>query len=201
MTDRYAVLGWGSLLWDLDDLEPKVTGDWHMLAGPALPMEFARVSPKRKMGLVLCLDADQGHPCPTHAIASVRESLAEVVEDLAARERTGTDQIGGVCLATGDRQGREDIAATIADWCGRAGWKGAVWTDLKTNYAERLGTGFSIPHATAYLRGLTGESLDEAVRYIHNAPATTDTPLRRTLATDPWWQAEVARISALAPGG
>ena len=41
MTDRYAVLGWGSLLWDLDDLAPKVTGDWHMLAGPALPMEFA----------------------------------------------------------------------------------------------------------------------------------------------------------------
>ena len=36
----YAILGWGSLLWDLDDLSPHVRGPWRVCAGPALPMEF-----------------------------------------------------------------------------------------------------------------------------------------------------------------
>jgi hypothetical protein len=34
-------------------------------------MEFSRISPKRAMGLVVCLDPAAGVPCPTHAIGSV----------------------------------------------------------------------------------------------------------------------------------
>jgi hypothetical protein len=44
------------------------------------------------------------------------------------------------------------------------------------------------------LRCLTGDSLDEAVRYIENAPAATDTPLRRALSADDWWRAEARRL-------
>jgi hypothetical protein len=44
-----------------------------------------------------------------------------------------------------------------------------------------------------YLRGLEGESLAAAVEYINRAPATTDTPLRRALAVDPWWQSMSAQ--------
>lgn len=194
MQGTYAVIGWGSLIWDLDDLAPKVQGPWQMRTGPRLPMEFARISPKRKMGLALCLDAGLGTPCTTHAIASVRKGLAAVVEDLAARERTVAHHIGGVCLATGQMQGRDAIAGIVRDWCHAAGWSGAVWTDLTTNYAETRARDFSVEDAVAYLRSLDGESLDEAVRYIHNAPAETDTPLRRRLAADPWWQQAVAAL-------
>jgi hypothetical protein len=59
-----------------------------------------------------------------------------------------------------------------------------------------LGEAFSIERGAAYLRTLAGESLDEAVRYIENAPATTDTPLRRRLGADPWWQAQAVRLTA-----
>lgn len=194
MKGHYAVLGWGSLIWDLDDLAAHVTGPWHMAAGPMLPMEFTRVSPKRKMGLAVCLDHRDGTPCPTHAIASRRHGLTDAVADLAARERTTPDHIGGVCLGTETRQGRSEIADMVAEWCHATSWQGAVWTDLQTNYFEALGTAFSVPHAMDYLRTLAGDSLDEAVRYIENAPPATDTPLRRALALDLWWQGEAARI-------
>ncbi|MEM7745882.1 MAG: hypothetical protein AAF409_19450 [Pseudomonadota bacterium] len=194
MSAGYAVLGWGSLIWDLDDLAPKVSLPWHMRSGPHLPMEFTRISPKRKMGLAVCLDLDHGVDCPTHAIASRRSSLSEVISDLAARERAPLEMIGGVCLTTGERQGREGIAAIVAEWCGDAGWAGAVWTDLQSNYAEMSGHPFSVAAAIAYLKTLDGESLEEAVRYLALAPAETRTPLRDQLAQDRWWIEQVDRL-------
>lgn len=191
----YAILGWGSLLWDLENLTPHVTGLWQRRAGPALPMEFTRISPKRRMGLVVCLDSRHGVACPTHAIASVRDSIHGATDDLARRERAPVECIGAVCLASGHRNGSNPrVVALVADWCARTGWQGAVWTDLAPNFAEHRGADFTIPRALDYLRTLTGESLDEAVRYIENAPPDTDTPLRRTLAGDAWWQGEAVRL-------
>lgn len=195
---RYAVLGWGSLIWDLENLAPFVHLPWAMGAGPRLPMEFSRISAKRKMGLVVCLDPDVGVPCPTHAIASVRATLDEAIGDLAARERAPRPSIGGVCLATGAAQGRPAIVDTVRDWCRETGCAGAVWTDLLPNYLDVAGHPFSIDGGIAYLRTLAGENLDEAVRYIENAPAATDTPLRRRLAGEAWWRAEARRVDLAA---
>lgn len=195
MKSRYAVLGWGSLIWDLDNLAPFVSLPWHMNSGPALPMEFTRISPKRKMGLAVCLDPDHGAPCPTHAIASSRFELPDAIADLAARERAPLERIGGVCLRSGTAQGRSFVVDTVRVWCQQAGWSGAVWTDLTTNYQDMRGAPFSIPDAIAYLRTLGGDSLDEAVRYIENAPTGTATPLRAALAQDGWWQQQARRLA------
>jgi hypothetical protein len=92
---RIAILGWGSLIWDLDDLAPNVEGPWSMRAGPRLPMEFSRVSPKRLMGLVVALDPLDGVACPTHAIRSRRTRLADAIADLAARERAPASASAG----------------------------------------------------------------------------------------------------------
>lgn len=192
----YAILGWGSLIWDLDDLAPHVRGDWSMGAGPALPMEFTRVSPKRKLGLVVCLDAVHGDGCATHAIASAKDNIGAVVIDLARRERAPRERIGAVCLASDHASGASpEIVDSVRRWCVDRGWTGAVWTDLPSNFEDHLGEGFSIARAISYLRGLTGDSRDEAVRYIENAPAATDTPLRRALAAEAWWLAEARRLA------
>ncbi len=186
-----AILGWGSLLWDLDDLAPKVEGPWALRAGPRLPMEFSRISPKRRMGLTLALDPAMGAPCATHAIRSRRAELAAARADLAARERAPLDRIGWA-----DAEGFESrlpaVAGVIAAWCAASGWAGAVWTDLEPNFAEHAGTEFSVPNAMGWLRGLKHDSLAEAHRYIRNAPATVRTPLRRALVGDPWWRATTA---------
>ena len=63
------------------------------------------------------------------------------------------------------------------------GAAGAVWTDLDGNFEN-----FTVARGIAYLKSLTGESLAAAEEYINCAPIATDTPLRRALARDPWWQ-------------
>ncbi|MEO0679999.1 MAG: hypothetical protein AAF192_06255 [Pseudomonadota bacterium] len=198
MRDRVFIIGWGSLIWDLDDLAPKVEGAWRMGAGPRVPLEFSRVSVKRRMGLAVCIDVDHGAPCPTHVIASRRDDPFAAREDLAARERAPTARIGVWCARS--RRGDGRSAELVAAWCEGVGAAGAVWTDLTANYAEHHPQGFSLDHAEAYLAGLRGESRDEAVRYIENAPAGTDTPLRRRLAARAWWRAEAARVAALDAG-
>ncbi len=193
--EGYAILGWGSLIWDLDNLAPHVRGGWEMGGGPVLPMEFTRVSPKRKMGLVVCLDAVHGVGCATSAIASAKGEIGAVVADLAARERAPEERIGAVCRVSGHRQGSSaEVARLVGDWCEGRGLAGVVWTDLPSNFTEHLGDGFTISRALSYLRTLTGESLEESVRYIENAPATTDTPLRRALGADGWWLGEARRL-------
>jgi len=195
MTNGYAIIGWGSLIWDLENLTPHVRGDWAMGGGPVLPMEFTRVSQKRIGALAVCLDDLHGVGCVTNAIASVRDEFGAVVTDLARRERAPEEHIGAVCLVGGRTIGASpEVVDGVRQWCVVAGWSGAVWTDLPSNFEDHLGEGFSVPRAMAYLRRLSGASLDEAVRYIENAPAATDTPLRRALAGDDWWCRESRRL-------
>ncbi|MEO1457449.1 MAG: hypothetical protein AAFV49_07755, partial [Pseudomonadota bacterium] len=110
--------------------------------------------------------------------------------------RAPTARIGVWCARS--RRGDGRSAELVAAWCEGVGAAGAVWTDLTANYAEHHPQGFSLDHAEAYLAGLRGESRDEAVRYIAQAPRATDTPLRRHLEAADWWRAELRRL-ALAP--
>ena len=154
-----------------------------------MPMEFSRVSPKRKMGLAVVLDAHNGVDCPTHAVPSVREDIHSVAEDLRARERAkGIEFIGAYCVSTGFRRSHHpEVLDRVEVWCDETGALGAVWTDLPANFSEHVGEAFSIEAAQRYLRTLRGESLAEAVRYIDNAPVETQTPLRTHLENDEWW--------------
>lgn len=196
LAGRIAVIGWGSLIWDLDDLAPKVEGAWLMRAGPVLPFEFSRISPKRKLALAVCLDADCGAPCPTNAILSHRDDIHQAAEDLRARERApAVERIGAFCARTGFRRSRiAAVGAAAADWCRATGAAGAVWTDLESNFEEVKGALFSVAAGVAYLQTLEGESLGEAVRYIENAPEATRTPLREALATNSWWREQAAQL-------
>ncbi len=161
-----------------------------MAAGPPIPVEFARVSLKRKRALTLVTEPDHGADCVTHVIESVRDDIHAAAEDLRARERAPNgDLIGVVCMESGYvRASSTRIAERIADWCRRTGSGGAVWTDLNRNFHEETGGPFSLEAAVAYLKALDEEGLAEAHQYIENAPEETDTPLRRHLATDPWWR-------------
>ena len=185
---RIAILGWGSLLWDPDTLAPHVTGGWLHRHGPRLPMEFSRVSPKRKMGLVLCLDPQAGASCATHAIRSTRPALEDTIADLARREHAPGHRIGWAEAGGEGRSRLPQIVQLASHWCAQSGWDAAVWTDLEPNFIDHTGSAFNVAAGIAYLQALTGDSLHEAHRYIRNAPATTRTPLRRALARDPWWR-------------
>jgi len=182
-----AIIGWGSLIWDLEILTPHTVGGWQMAAGPRLPMEFSRVSPKRKLGLAVCLDPVAGVACQTHVIRSARGGIAAAIEDLRARERAPEGLIGA--YHADFQHGRmPEVVSLVQAWCADMGWDGAVWTDLEPNFEANTGRGFSVEEGIAYLKTLRGESLEEAYNYIENAPVHTATPLRAALAADSWWQ-------------
>ncbi|MEM8821705.1 MAG: hypothetical protein AAGE90_19630 [Pseudomonadota bacterium] len=192
---RFAIIGWGSLIWDMDGLERHVTGDWAMGAGPALPLEFSRVSAKRLGGLAVCIDPEHGVDCPSHVIASRRGCLLRAAVDLARRERAPIRRIGIAWPRHGMlRSHVPGIGERFAAWCEASGWEGAVWTDLDRNFEAEKREPFGVPAAERHLAGLTGASRVEAVRYIEEAPRATDTPLRRHLAAQPWWQAAVREV-------
>ncbi|MDH3740979.1 MAG: hypothetical protein OER56_05220 [Hyphomicrobiales bacterium] len=184
---KIAVIGYGSLIWDLDDLEPKVNGAWQRSTGPAMPVEFARVSPKRKQALVLVIHQGVPAPSATSYIMSNRTSLEQAIEDLAARERTDLDHIGHATRGGKSFSRNEGVAETAGQWLDDTGLDAAVWTDLDGNFDDHTGDAFSHEAGLTYLRTLTGQSLFEAWQYISYAPAETDTPFRRFLSTDSWW--------------
>ena len=71
---------------------------------------------------------------------------------------------------------------------GETGYSAAVWTDLNGNFKDETGVPFSHEQASSYLQNLPAESLHEAWRYITYAPAETNTPFRRYLSGQDWWQ-------------
>ena len=185
---KIAVIGFGSLLWDLDDLAPKVLGEWKMYEGPILPLEFSLVSRKRHYALALVIDYGDGAPCPTCVIDSVRSEIGAAIVDLANRERMEPTNIGFVDRNTGaSHSHREETRNTFWNWIEDSTYDGAVWTDGERNFEALTGRAFSLKTAQDHLRSLQGISLEEARRYIRNAPARVETPLRRALEGAPWW--------------
>ena len=185
---KIAVIGFGSLLWDLDDLAPKVSGEWKMYEGPILPLEFSLVSRKRHYALALVIDYEDGAPCPTCVIDSVRSEIGAAIVDLANRERMEPTNIGFVDRNTGaSHSHREETRNTFWNWIEDSTYDGAVWTDGERNFEALTGRAFSLKTAQDHLRSLQGISLEEARRYIRNAPARVETPLRRALEGAPWW--------------
>lgn len=190
-----AIIGYGSLIWDLDDLARKVVGGWHMGAGPAMPVEFSRVSPKRKRALALVIENDLAEHSRTSYIASSRSNLSDAMVDLAARERTQLQHIGWATQSGNAKSCNDVVAQSVVEWLAATGHEAAVWTDLNGNFLDHTGEPFSHDRASQYLQTLPGESLLEAWRYITFAPVETDTPFRRYLTRQGWWMSLANRFA------
>lgn len=182
-----AIIGWGSLIWDLEILESQVDPRWQRGAGPVLPLEFSRVSPKRKKALALIVDPDHGTACATSLVVSKRRALEDAVSDLAARERAPLERIGYASRSGHWQSNVTGLQDHMEEWLIETGYAGAVWTDLPGNFHEETGAPFSISAAMSYLQALQGPSKLEAKRYIELAPEETMTALRQALMEEPWW--------------
>ena len=188
-TGRFVIIGFGSLLWDLDVLKPHVAGKWDYYNGPNLPLEFSLISEKRRQALALVIDGEHGMECPTSVIISKRIHLSEVVIDLAEREKTLTENIGFYRSDSNLGHSRStSIIERIRNWLEPNPWLGVAWTDSVSNFKCKTDIEFSVPAALQYLRSLPEKSLIEAKRYVENAPSRVDTQLRRALVEESWWK-------------
>ncbi|HFC05315.1 MAG TPA: hypothetical protein ENJ55_06385 [Rhizobiales bacterium] len=190
---RIAIIGYGSLVWDLENLAPHVRGNWQLGAGPAMPVEFSRISPKRKNALVLVIDETLDHRCKTSVMESNRQKVEHAITDLAARERCPADMIG---YLTTDGTFHHPMECA-ARWLEKSDYDAVLWTALPGNFTSELQKPFTHRNGREYLKSLSDLSIGEAWRYIEFAPEVTDTPFRRFLATDPFWQSLDYRETAL----
>jgi len=179
---RIAIFGWGSLIWDPRELPRE--GVWQE-GGPVLSVEFSRISSDGRLTLVI--DAENGAPAPTRFVQSPRVDLDDAISDLKLREGTSTRHIGYLNLRHGKQACRiQEVAAAVRDWANANGFDAVVWTDLGPNYQEERGIPFSVEAAEAYLRGLPKTLANRARKYIQNAPAEVNTPLRQRLRESGW---------------
>jgi hypothetical protein len=183
---RIAILGWGSLLWDRDEAGREFDehhGPWWC-TGPTLPLEFSHASQKRGGALTLVIDP-RGTPTTVAWCVSGRSTMQEAVSDLARREATRTariSQIDDVASRCSD-----PVAATVAAWAKtKRRLHSVIWTGLEGEF-ERDARPFPVEAALRYLRGLR-EGKAGAAEYFRRAPSFVQTPLRRAVEREPWFQ-------------
>jgi hypothetical protein len=179
MTQRVAILGWGSLIWAPKELAFDRNLGWQR-RGPVLPIEFSRMS--RRGRLTLVIDERNGVRVPTRYAASSLTSLDLAVANLAKREEVSDNRAIGYVEA-GNAMGRSRTAwilQPISNWAAGLGFTHVVWTDLGPK------PGYSIDWAIRYLESLRGEILRDAREYFLRAPEEVETPLRAALRERGW---------------
>ena len=176
-----AILGWGSLIWDPQELPHY--GPWKT-GGPRLPLEFSRVSSDGRLTLVI---DPSGPQLPTRFALSPRTDISDAVEDLRKREGAARQHIGFLIAATGSNSRQTfsrqiDVNELVKNWCVSQQVDGCVWTALPSNFCEEINLEFSPDNAVVYLERLGKTNREKALRYFRNAPAEVDTPLRRKVS-------------------
>jgi hypothetical protein len=174
-----AILAWGSLIWNPGSLH--IEGGWRP-GGPALPIEFSRISNNGRLTLVI--DEQCGVPVPTRFALSAFTDAEAAIRDLQVRE--GAPTVKGIGLI--DRSGmrcnghalKSHALATeqIRQWSQQNEIQTVIWTAIGPRFIERTGSPFSVDAAIRYLASLTEPTKAMALEYIRNAPEDVLTPVR-----------------------
>lgn len=182
-----AILGWGSLIWDYRPDFDRYRNEWD-LDGPALPIEFMRVSKSRANALTLVLNLAHGHLCRVAYTTSKRSDPADAISDLRLREGTTLRNIGYFYADGSRQQSRNDrILSAISAWAKSRMIDAVAWTDLDSNFEEQAHTPFSVAAASTYLETLNEAGKAAAYEYISKAPAFVNTPIRRAAQSSAWF--------------
>lgn len=185
---KIAFLGWGSLVWDSQEL--KITGDWHE-DGPPIPIEFRRLSNRGRITLVLYPKAEDVQTLWVHAEFT---KLSMAIENLCDREcipKTSVDRIGFAITGGRSRcRAAPGVLGRIQGWGKDKGLDAAVWTDLPENpdkFKEKTGMELNDNNIIEYLKSLEGETLEKAKEYVQKAPKQIGTKLRRRIHQELKW--------------
>lgn len=172
---KIAILAWGSLQWDKRGLE--IHEPWNE-GGVILPIEFARISKDGRLTLVITVD--HGTELETYWALSKYLSIEDAIENLRKREGTNLKGIGYLNLENNlySSNFSESLINKVKEWATSKSIDAVIWTDLKSNFFEKLNQQFTYENALDYLTKLEGELKIKAYEYIKKAPSLTQTELR-----------------------
>ena len=184
---KIAILGWGSLLWEGGGKFDEHHEPWQF-DGPSLELEFSRVSESRAGALTLVIDPENGVPITVAYCLSTRSEPDDAICDLRHREGTTRRNIGVANLSTGTAEGwNNESCSAILTWAIEKKIDVVVWTDLGSNFHQKVGQRFSAQSAIYYLQGLNSNGKAKAAEYVRRAPEFIKTPLRQALEGTPWF--------------
>lgn len=181
---KIACLGWGSLLWDPQDL--LIDKQWN-INGPMLPIEFCRQSGNGRLTLVIDQDSE---PIKVLWSLMITRDLELAIESLRAREGIPKgrreDYIG--VLRTDEATGADSIKNVLIQWLQEVGLDAVIWTNLPSKFNEVNDKKPSKEEAVAYLQGLEGDTRAFAEEYIRRAPMQIMTAYRYAFEKELGWQ-------------
>ena len=174
---KIAYLGWGSLIWDQRELLTR--GMWQK-DGPALPVEYARISNDGGLTLVLYSSAKQVDVLWIHADT---EDLAEAIGNLRSREGCRREKIEYVSLMDNSCNcvAIPSLYKIVQKWAKEKDLDVVLWTGLSSNFKDKTKTLLNEKSAVAYLKGLNEAELSKAEEYILNTPSQIQTNYRKAV--------------------
>lgn len=177
--EHIAYLAWGSLVWNPGALP--LQSAWFE-DGPAVSVEFARISRNGRLTLVLSAAA-----APVNSLWAwaPHTSLAQAADSLALRE--GIPPTSSATRIGRWQIGQDDPAEIvgIAEWAKRHGVTGAIWTNLRSNFADGLTP--NIEQVLHYLRRLDGVTRTLAEEYVRKTPRQVTTGYRPHIEAEFGW--------------
>jgi hypothetical protein len=187
---KIVILGWGSLLWD-KRLDFDEHHDEWQYDGPHLKIEFSRISKTRSNALTLVVDAENGKECKVAYALSKRINPDDAICDLISREGTILKYIGFYFADNSRKQARdEESLNSIQNWALSKKIDVVIWTDLENNFQKKSNykKPFSVEAALCHIQSLDNEGKSKASEYVRRTPAFIETPLRKALQSQPWFQ-------------
>ena len=185
---KIAILGWGSLVWDPRTLkfDSSLGKNGWFLDGPQLPIEFARISSGGRLTLVI---ENNSKFISTLYSISAYNNFDEAILNLAIREGCGKSKIGvyykedSKCIPDNFVH-KENISHWISN---KDGLDGVIWTNLTSNFKERMGRIISEENAINYLKNIPLDIQAKAEEYIRKTPEIIDTSIRQAIVREFNW--------------
>lgn len=189
-----AVIGWGSLIWSPGSL--KVRTKWRK-EGPALPIEFARISSDGRLTLVIQPGSTAQQ---TNWALSEFTELEDARRNLAEREGCSLTAVHYLTLDTASPSVLPEVAQELRTWLTkRKDVEAVIWTGLTTNWREKRNRDFSPEDAVLYLDEVHDDqpltrTYARAREYVQNAPPSIQTEVRKRMREKGWADAKLSDV-------
>ncbi len=190
-----AVIGWGSLIWCPGSLRIKTK--WRM-EGPALPIEFARISEDGRLTLVI---HPNSAPQQTYWALSELTELEAARRNLQEREGCPLGKIRSFPVGGAEEEVPRTVAAELDAWLAKhEDIEAVIWTGLTTNWNEKFQMEFSPDDAVHYLEKLDAEpkqtrlTYERAREYVRNTPSSIQTEVRTKMREKGWTDAKLSDL-------
>lgn len=176
---KIAILGWGSLIWDSQNLNFNTQIDWQS-NGPILPIEFARISNNGRLTLVI---TSNGTNVETLYAISNFNNIEAAIINLSEREGSPKSRIGYYINSKNEFSPTEfGFKDNILEWIQSTDIDAVIWTNLTENWSEKT------TDRIEYLNNLDHDKKTIAKIYIVNAPKQIRTDLRNQIEETFNWQ-------------